>query len=460
MMKRTAFFTVIILCIAACNNEVLVPDLKREPEKKNQCIELRMSEATRVSVYSAATENECTIDSIWALEFNGNTDELAVDSLTGNYHYELIDGSRIINNGHVAQLLPQLSFNPAYGNLIVCIANCDSIASFAGLKKSNINAHFSSAHVHEHHLSGEPFPMYGEITWPSYMCMMTRAVAKIQVQMGTTEPDVNVTGNFTAENVTYKIFDGSKGGFVQPATPLRGLPQTAAGTSSGSFCLLQKNHAAEAERSVYLYEYPTSITDATGNLIPDDTFRIARQHIILEKDNGNGNRTYYRLDFYNPATGKFIDTKRNHHYLFTIKKIRSEGYATLEQARRNPGSNMEYTLIIDGGSESVISNGQYAIVTSVDTAYVPAGTAVSDYTVAMARYQTPQGMSLDVSTVNTIAVTGVTSPGSMTLGATGITALSTADGKIKVTTNSSFTEGIITLRLGNITHRLPVKAKP
>lgn len=442
-MRKITFFIVSILCITACNNEIL----DREKESaESQSIELSMPEATEVSVYSEATVSECTIDSIWVLEFN--------NSGTTLLHHELIKGSRIINRGYATQLLPQLSFTPTNGSLIICIANCDSTASFSGLTKSTINNCFSSRR--EYHSDGESLPMYGELGWStsSYTCRMTRAVAKIRVQMGSEVSDV--TGNFTAENVSYKIYNHSKGGNIQPSTPVVGKPQTLPGTGTGTlFYLLQKN--GTGAKNAYLYEYPTSTKDATGSSTLDKTkFDAGRQYIILEKDN-SGTKTYYRLDFYNADT--FININRNHHYIFTIQKVRSEGYTALAQAQNNPGSNIEYTIKIDDDSEFVKSNGQYAIVTSVDTAYVvPKGTAVNNYTIATAKYVLPAGISLGASTTNTITVKSVVSPGTMAL--SGITTLSASNGDIKVNTNASFTEGVITIKLGNITHDLHVKAKP
>jgi hypothetical protein len=444
-MRKITFFIAGVLCIVACNNDVIIEQAKESTE--SQSIELRMPEATQVAVYSEATSSECMIDSIWVLEFNSAGSQLL--------NYELVNGSKIINKGHATQLLPQLSFKPTNGDLIICIANGDSIAPFTGITKSTINNYFSSSLHNEYYSDGESLPMYGELLWATsyYTCEITRAVAKIQIQMGAGVSDV--TGNFTANNVRYKIFNQGKGGYIQPNTPVQGISQSS--TVSTTTCYLLQNSTAGVQKNVYLYEYPTSTKTAFGANVNNNDFHANRQYIILEKDNGNNNITYYRLDFYDPATKTFMDIKRNHHYLFIIQKVRSEGYTTLEQAQSNPGSNIEYTITVGDDSKFTKSNGQYAIVTSVDTAYVPAGTAVSDFTIATAKYLMPQG-TLASSTINTIAVTSVAS-GTMSLGATSITALSTSNGNIKINTNASFTEGIVTLTLGNITHHLQVKAK-
>ena len=283
---------------------------------------------------------------------------------------------------------------------------------------------------------------------------MTRAVAKIQVQMGTSDPDV--TGGFTAENVRYKIYDAVAGGIIIPDASFQGKTQSTPGQSSPEYYyLLQKEGATNAQINAYIHEYPTSTQISTGGpAIGNKEFHKDRQHIILEKMNGSKPTTYYRLDFHDALT--YIDTKRNHHYLFTIRKVRSEGYESIDEAHYYPGSNIEYTIEEDGGSKSIISNGQYAIITSVDTAYMTTG-AVAASVIVTARYTLPQGLTAS-SITNSISVTSATPAGSLAI--SGITALSATDGNINISVTPAFDNGTITLKLGNITHLLPVKRKP
>lgn len=443
-MKRIAFYLIGILCITACNNEVIIhTGQEKDHTEEGPSIELRMPDATKVSVYSSPTGSEHTIDSIWVLEFN------SAGTLLNS---QLIAGSKIINNGYATQLLPQLSFTPQSGNRIICIANSDAKTSphpaASSITTSNINIHFPLA-LNEYYYGGKHLPMYGELTWTSstYTCVMTRAVAKIQIQIGTNAPDV--TGNFTADNVSYTIHNMGIGGYIQPTSPLQGIPGN---TVTKSFSLLNGSTTDEAETTAYLYEYPTS----TGNGMNAGEFNINRQHVILKKSGTPD--TYYRLDFYDHSTGKYIDTERNHHYLFTIKNISSEGYATPSEAQNNNGSNLVYEVNSNG--IKTISNGQYAVITSGDTAYITSAGAVTDTIIATAKYYLPAGVSLGAGTTNTVTVTNENPAGSITLGATGITALAAAEGNIKVTVTAAFTEGTVTIKLGNITHHLYVKRKP
>ncbi|MDD2596049.1 MAG: hypothetical protein PHD11_09615, partial [Bacteroidales bacterium] len=66
----------------------------------------------------------------------------------------------------------------------------------------------------------------------------------------------------------------------------------------------------------------------------------------------------------NDRTKTFLDVKRNCHYKITITKVKSYGYPTEAEALKNPGSNLEYEVVITGDDENfTTSNGQYAVTT-------------------------------------------------------------------------------------------------
>lgn len=452
-MKRIAFFILSILCFTACDNEVIEYRPNKEPEAKPQ-IELRIPDAEKVSVYSSATVNECMIDSVWVLVFDSGTKELKAA--------EHIGGDKIVRNGQATQLMPQLSIDVVIGDSVVCIANTDPNpdTTKVNLKLNTINSCFALK-ANNYYFGGEYLPMYGAMSWGSsndgYTCQMIRAVAKIQIQMGTGVSDI--TGNFSAESVSYEIHAAGDAGYIQP-TPgvITGIPHTNPAYISKESFFIQKNNATEKDTHLYLYEYPSS--NRTGyNIstpISNKSFHKDRQHIILTKNNTPNPNTYYRLDFYDAKDSTYLDTKRNYFYLFTINKVRSEGYQSMTEAQANPGSNIEYTVYVEDGSSFITSNGQYAIVTSVDTAYIESGTHTG-LTIATARYQLPGNMSSLTATTNTITATG-----SLTLAA-GITSLSNLNKDIIINTTTALPsgsiQGTIVFQLGNITHKLIVKVK-
>jgi hypothetical protein len=445
-MKRITLFLVSILCYTACNNEIVIPVEPQETQPR-QPLELFMPDADMVSVYSTATVSECMIDTVWVLVFNGNTKRWV----------EKIGRSAVMNNGQATQLLPQLKHKIENGNTVICVANVAPNPDTTSVTPNNINTCFKTKTL-THYDGDDYLPVYGKIdSWSptgSYTCRMTRAVAKIQVQMGIATADVPT--DFRPDNVTYEIRNISSGGYVQSGSTPTGIPG-AAGVSTSSFKIRPQENATEAETNAFIYEYQSgihTIDDATTD-IGIKNFHIKRPHIILTKGTGVGAR-YYRLDFYNRADSSFLDIIRNHHYIFTINKVSSEGYTTVADAQNNPGSNIEYTISVKDGSQAITSNGQYAIVTSVDT--VKVSTSVMNQAVATFRYIDPTG-AMNTS-VNSISVESVRPDNALTIEApTGANPITNASQELKIT-SYNLVEGVILFRLGNISHRLYVRPHP
>ena len=447
-MKRITFFILSIFCFTACNNEIVETE-NLKPLDLGQQITLLTPKAETVSVYSAANESECRIDTIWVIAFDPSTHT--------KKWAEKIPGSKIVNNGQAMQLLPQLSNKPDNGDRIVCIANADSNPDTATVTFTNINTKFKLEN-NNYYYGGEYLPMYGDFIWSTsdYTCTMIRAVAKIQVLMGTSVPDV--TGNFSAENVVFSVHAGGDYGYIKPSTSgAIGINQTSAPCSTNSLnhFFIQNEGATEDMNHVYLYEYPSS--NRTGydinTPISNKVFNAHRQHLILTKNNAPAASTYYRLDFYNSKDSVFIDTNRNHHYIFTINKVRSEGYTNINEACSNPGSNIEYSVVINDNSRHITSNGQYAIVSSVDTAFI---NSAGQQAISTVKYQLG-AVPLGAGTLNTVTIEsgnlGTVSPSIIT----GIHVPVIINPPTLVASGSI--QGVILFKLGNINHRLYVKVK-
>jgi len=455
-MKRITFLLIFIYCLTACNNE-----LENENESENR-ISLFFPDAVSVNVYSVATPSECRIDTVWVLVFNSS------DALI---HSEIIDGSKISNNGQATQLLPELSsFTPANGNRIICIANsdADSNTDLTGITPDNINQYFE-LEKHQLYSGDERLPMYGEIMdWSSsYTCEMVRAVAKIQVRMGENVEDV--TGSFNAETITWGIYHyPSAGGYVQPVLPIEGISVPGPDFYGAyDLRLMQKTGVADAMKTVYIYEYPSGTKDFKGGDITPGSFNKNRVCLLLAKITNTMDTSYYRLDFYDPLTKEYLDIKRNHHYIFTINKVKSEGYTgtdSIYEALSNPGSNIEYTVTVsENWALSTHSNGQYGLSVSRDTifdasipfllkAQIPTGveTQITKHTINIYdRNGTPVG-----STGSDLEVAGYPSASS------GISYL--ADGLTTTTLNFTVNDDTwldsaeMIIRLGNIRKRVPI----
>jgi hypothetical protein len=433
----------------SCNNEI-IPNIDSDREGDQPQLKLFIPATERVNLYSssAATESECMIDTVWVLVFNNQTKRWV----------EKIGRPAIFNNGQATQLLPQLSQKLENGNTVICIANVAPNPDTTNVTPATINTCFQLSKPY--YSGGDYLPMYGKIDhWAAasaYTCRMMRAVAKIQVQMGTNPSDV--TGNFNPENVTYQLHKHPINGRIEPSSSFTGISGAVSPTST--FYILQKAGATEAQTNLFIYEYPFSTGTTGGGTVGRKDFNADRSHLILTKGSG-GTARYYRLDFFNPADSTFLDINRNHHYLFTVNKIRSEGYATLNDAQHLPGSNIEYTVQITDNSQSVTSNGQYAIVTSVDTVKIT-GDMTTATTVATFKYINPTGISLS-GIENSVGVesASIRPTGSgATLNITSPLMITDVNQELQITTSGGLTEGVILFRLGNITHRLYVKKSP
>jgi hypothetical protein len=456
-MKRFALLTACILCFTACNSEVELP---ADPPAPSQQIQLFLSDMETVSVYSAATAAECTIDTLWVAVFDGNAKRWV----------EKIEGSRILNNGHETMLVPQLKHEIENGNTVVCIANPRSglyPPDTTTLTYDRINVCFLVPF-------GFPYaalPMYGQIdSWSAtnVVCQMTRSVAKIQIQLGEAFESVyplNVT------DIQYYLCGLP---FVCEIK-LQSPPVLYTGAAYVGFgnhvrYLLQNETVTEAEKSRYVYEYPNSSykIDDIANPINKNEFDSRRTFVVLHIIT-NQQQHCYRLDFYDHATQEYIDIKRNHRYLFTINKISSPGYLwpKWDECWYNPPSNIEYTVRVEDDSRSITSNGQYAVVTRDDTVKITGD--VTDQAVTTFRYINQTGSTLQTQT-DTIYVESphirvlppgatltITSPQVIGENLFPITNTNGVNQELRITTTGNLEEANIIFRFGNIWHYLPVR---
>jgi hypothetical protein len=362
-------------------------------------IQLFIPGASEVQVYSTATARENYIEDCFVVVFRG-----------GSYYMtEKIDVSDIIANGEASALLPQLTtFKIEDGDRVYVICNTGLATVPAGITaESDINGKFPPAKAY--YFSGEALPMSGSTTWSSSSSttvILTRAVAKVQVRLGESfsmegfdfAADMVWDMNVFLENINLCGFVvcnyAGKSDILQPSAPA--LSQTKS-DSTGFYGTYEKfirlmQYATADSMAIYVSEYPNSTIDCEGNTINDDVFNEKRQYLLM-MDRVVNNRPpgiagaivgFWRLDFYDAASKKYLDIKRNHTYTFTINKIRSTPYLN-EPAGRSlssiftvepfeavgmnlPGSNIEYTMEVEDDWANVIySNGQYALLLSADT---------------------------------------------------------------------------------------------
>jgi hypothetical protein len=244
---------------------------------------------------------------------------------------------------------------------------------------------------------------------------------------------------------------------------------------------------SDAERYLYVSEYPNSVRDCEGAVIADGVFHDKRTFLLLldsvasaASQIGSGGATHaWRLDFYDHERKKYLDIKRNHGYTFLLKKIKSTPYtyplpnAQAEikdlfsvqdaEAWHNPGSNIEYTVRVeDDWANYNYSNGQYTLSVSTDTirdpgrpfkckAQIPAGV---DYRSVKTHLVNVYNNGLPVGNPGTaIEVNGyATASGGINLQADGhilFLTFTIADRRV-------LNDAHLLIRLGNICKRVPI----
>jgi hypothetical protein len=460
-MKRITSLIASILCLISCNN--VIDDFDNGKGGNGEGVQFALNiPGPAVLTYSAATESECWIDEIWVLVFQNATTTGAL------LHDTLINGTDIDNfyKGKATQLLPQLPYKASEldGKTLVFIANSGHTTLPSLTTYGDVNGKFTLPS--KYFVEGDHLPMYGEIqNWsssdPNYSCKMIRAVAKIQVKFSDRiiAEDFS-TGNFMgATKHKFCLYNYALSGFIQPGSNV-GIPPMASNYTTD--ISLFNSSGAVPPLSVYMYEYPTSTRDISGNEIRPEDFNKARQFLMLYDISSTMGHGYWRLDFYDALTKEFIDIKRNCHYIFTIDKIYSEPYAPApggsfpDEALNNPGSNIEYTLKASDGASHVTSNGQYAIETNVDTVYVPVGVASS--VTIIARYLLPTGIALAPGTTN---IVGNSLPAGMSWSSSPPPPLTASYQDYTVNISGSYTGpgAAISFGLGNIYHYVSIKTK-
>lgn len=212
---------------------------------------------------------------------------------------------------------------------------------------------------------GQSIPMYGWMEWnekaTSNVCLLTRCLAKITVDAA--------ADLFTGKQVYWEWKNLNYSDFVLDSE-YRGIYQGAINgvATSGKYDLLSATTPVDESiglvTTYYPLEYKHSVY-ALGDVVDEKKFSQDRSMLLLTVQNPDGsNKEYYRLDFWDKETGKYLDIVRNHAYRFNITKLKSKGYTSAQEAIQNPGSNIEYTITVsDKWTQGFNSNGQYLVNT-------------------------------------------------------------------------------------------------
>lgn len=339
------------------------------PSQKN-IIRLSIPDAELVQVRSVANESECKISGIQVFVYN--------DSHTSSpvyYQEGTTDSSFLFGNGTASPTVTLKEYIPADKERIYVVCNLTNRSSVSGTGNFLVDETVSEEQLRNYASQGlikgisnlkdegQSIPMYGWMEWnenaTSNVCLLTRCLAKITVDAA--------ADLFTGKQVYWEWKNLNYSDFVLDSE-YRGIYQGAinGAATSGKYDLLSATTPVDESiglvTTYYPLEYKHSVY-ALGNVVDEKKFSQDRSMLLLTVQNPDGsNKEYYRLDFWDKETGKYLDIVRNHAYRFNIAKLKSKGYTSAQEAIQNPGSNIEYTITVsEKWAQKFNSNGQYLV---------------------------------------------------------------------------------------------------
>lgn len=438
-----------------------------KPEQGTQ-ITLSMDDLTDINTKSVASTNERMLDEaditttyydLYVLRFNSSGTYLGGEAVLK---------TNVTGTNGDQTLTVTITKALKSGEQIVVLANTgiDPASTAAGLSqltigtstKANINAAFPMDDSKINQLStdnGRSMPMSGSIgNWgidPSIV-KMYRSVAKIQVKI---DPGIVLGGEgvttFADEDIRWGMVFYARKGAIYSDTPEPSgaieLPTTNNFKTGVNFSDLAyrtiDNSASYDVKTFYLPEYQSSTLAMGSGISGGDTAFDANRACVIVWNQGGGNHLGYRIDLakkQSDGSYKYLDIKRNCHYIITIKKVRSRGYQLITDAEANISDNLEYEIKVIGDDDYVVaSNGNCAVSLEYDK-LIAMESSPSDFKLK-ARAILGTGLTT-LPTVNKIsASSGIT--------LTGPTTLNTSEQDITFTMAANTSE-TISFELGSI----------
>ncbi|MGJ1365205.1 FimB/Mfa2 family fimbrial subunit [Sphingobacterium spiritivorum] len=193
-----------------------------------------------------------------------------------------------------------------------------------------------------------PLPMWGE---SSALKINNSLTGTVPVDMLRSQARVDVVVAPTLAPVfrmtSVSVYNSSSNGRIAPAagnySPGSGqgqgkvtAPSMPASPAINSTPLVYTTTSMSSLQEIYLFEKTKAASAGASGAVA---------LIIGGKYNGSNTETYYKVEFLsNTATPVPLHLLRNHKYVFTIKTVDGDGYATKEAALNARPSNMQTTL--------------------------------------------------------------------------------------------------------------------
>ena len=323
----------------------------------------------RVETYSGATIDECRIDNAVVLRLNTTTDRI----MGG----EVVD--IILGNGTQQPTLRFKTLNPQNGETIVVLCNLDPTGladKVAGIVGQNLAA--AQAQLKPRNVTSAaggtaadmqaPLTMAGEGVWDtrvsrSAQVRMTFQCAKISVVL---DPSLIQEGGALAWTTVRSTYLDRMPATTQWTTTSSPASQNEQGNLSQSGTPGYDPTADPMSfPALYTYEAVTPANWPANRALSYVLLRVAESE--------GGSAQYYCLTYDKTEQGNITQHnafERGKHYVFRVKDIYKRGYDNIDEALDNPSNAVYEIEVSDDWSKSYEYNGQYAVTSDRDTAYV------------------------------------------------------------------------------------------
>ena len=196
------------------------------------------------------------------------------------------------------------------------------------------------------------FPMWGEIanvvisesgTTPASLAVnLTRAVARVDVSVKTSDPPEPTDPRFTLSSV--HLYNRNTAGLVAPGNALPHLLPSASTTEGPLSYNVPAGKEKSFVRTIYAFEAAGG-EDVEGTGWEDNTCLVIGG--TYTDASNNAIPTYYRVEFRSgtyPGPYDYLALERNHLYEVAIQEVNAPGWPTKELAYANKPSNIVVTI--------------------------------------------------------------------------------------------------------------------
>lgn len=216
-----------------------------------------------------------------------------------------------------------------------------------------------------------PFPMWGMVANLTIAADLSLTGEKaIKLNRMNARIDVTVVDAVEFELTSVHVYNWNSEGSIVPnqstdawdaGAPKAKLPNVpSSSVKDASKPLIYKDAEISAkgtEREMYIFE---ALNLQANNIEPLPL--TDRTCLVIGGKYKEGEPTYYRVDFANKISDKwvYLNVLRNHHYTVGITEVKGNGHTTPEEAFKSEPINIEANVVEwnDGGMGEVVFDGQ------------------------------------------------------------------------------------------------------